>query len=244
MNDRLRPSQADALALLAASREIRGIDFSGLDLRGTRARDEDAPFEFCDCSFDETVFAGLDLRGATFERVSVERADFANAKLDHTVWLTVSGARFDASSARLLGARFERCTLLDADFGNSDLATASFRATRLTGSNFYRARFRDTSFADCHLVATDLRGVSLHKQHLVHVDFADANLAAADLREARLTGCVLRGTKLTGAKLAGTDLRESDLGALTPESCIAMRGAIISSSQAAALVRGLGVQVL
>jgi uncharacterized protein YjbI with pentapeptide repeats len=235
---------ADALALLAASREIDRIDFTGLDLRELPVRDEDAPYVFRDCRFDEAVLAGVDLRGATFERVSVERAEFAKARLDNSVWNAVNGARLDASSAQLHGARFERCTLLDADFGAAELANASFRATRFNGSSFYRARLRETAFADCHLVATDLRSISFHREHLRHVDFSDANLAAADLREARFIECVLRGVKLTGAKLAGADLRESDLGVLTPESCVALRGAIISSTQAAALVRGLGVQVI
>ena len=97
---------------------------------------------------------------------------------------------------------------------------------------------RDTVFADCQLVAADLRGVSLHKQTLRHVDLSEANLSGADLRDAVLEGCRLRDARLVDARMAGADLRRADLGVLTPPACVALRGAVVSSAQAAELVRG------
>ena len=234
----------EAAALLRSQREFVNVDFTGLDLRRALPADHETPYVFRGCVFRDASVAGLDLSGATFGHCVFDEADFTGTHLDDTMWRGVQGMKLIAEKASALRARFDGCNLLGADFSLASLAEASFTTTRLTGANFAKARLRDTHFADCQLVAADMRGVSLHKQTLRQVDLSEANLSGADFRDAVLQACRLRDARLVDARFAGADLRGADLGVLTPASCMALRGATISSAQAAALVRGLGLVVL
>lgn len=239
-----RVTLAEATELLRSTRELVGVDFTGLDLRRAFPREPEGAYTFRGCVLRDVSAAGLDLTGATFDGVVVDEADFGEARLEETVWSGVTGLKFSAARAVATRARFERCSLIGADFAGASLAEASFTSTRLAGAVFAKARLRDTRFADCHLVAADLRGVSLHKQTLRHVDLSEANLSGADLREAVFDGGRLRDARFVDARFAGADLRRVDLGALSPQACAALRGAVISPAQAAELVRGLGLQVM
>ncbi len=235
---------AEATALLRTEREVVNVDFTGLDLRRAFPSKIEEPYVFRGCVFRDANVAKLDLSGATFDGGVFDEADFTEARIEDTVWLGVTGAKLLAVKAIATRARFERCSLIAADFAGASLAEASFKSGRLTGACFSKAKMRDTRFADCQLVAADLRGVSLYKQTLKQVDLSEANLSGADLREAVLDGCRLRDARMVDARFTGADLRRSDLGTLTPLACGALRGAIISSAQAADLVRGLGLQVI
>jgi len=84
-----------------------------------------------------------------------------------------------------------------------------------------------------------LRGV-----RLCGVDLSEADLRGTDLRDADLVDCRLRDVDLSHTRVRGADLRGADLGALGGDSPRQLRGAVISTAQAADVCRALELTVL
>ncbi|MFZ2990957.1 pentapeptide repeat-containing protein, partial [Ideonella sp.] len=112
-------------------------------------------------------------------------------------------------------------------------------------AQFGGARTLGLVFEDSLLVAADLRGVSFRKQVLKHLNFSDADLGGCDFRDAVFEGGSLRHANLKNAQFAGADLRFVDISGMTLTTLAQFcQGSTVSADQAAALVSGLGVQVV
>lgn len=243
------PRDTDTPAALAAGAVVEDADLTTTDpasLREALKRGHGTPWTFRRCTMDEVDLAGLDLTGAVLDRCRADGAVLRDAVLD--------GLRMDGGS--LVGADLSGADLTDATFDGADLSRVRLVAAMLT----------DTTFRDCRMLGVDLSGLrslavtfsvdgctlalaNLSDAHLrawqVHeADFSDADLRGADLREAVLDGCKLRGTDLTHARLDGADLSTADLGELTADTPAALRGAVISTDQAADICRALGLRPL
>lgn len=239
----------DALDALDAGPEVADADLTGADperVRDRLARGHGTPWVLRRCVLDELDLSGVDLTGATLDRVRATGVRLRGAVLD--------GVRVDGGS--LAGAQ-----MLDADLTDAVLTGVDLSRAQLVG-----AHLTDTVFRDCRMVGVDLSGLRdlavsftvdgcslalarladshLRGWRLDRVDLSDADLSGADLRDVVLTDSKLRGTDLTHARLTGADLRGADLGEITPETPAVLRGAIVSTEQAADVCRALGLQVV
>ena len=73
---------------------------------------------------------------------------------------------------------------------------------------------------------------------------SEAELGGADFRDAVLERCSLRDASLKDAQFKGADLRSCDLGQIEMTDAPTFKGAIISKTQAADLLRGFGMKVM
>jgi uncharacterized protein YjbI with pentapeptide repeats len=165
------------------------------------------------------------------------------------------GCTFD--DGRLKGVAFEACRFLDCAFvacdvslatlGGSELRDVSFDACNLTGIAWTRAAQPPTGalevdFRDCILDFGDFSGCNLEARRLDH-----CLVRECDLRGTRLLGAVCRGSDFAGSAFEGADLTEADLrlarNYVIDVRSTTVRGARVSLPDAAALLRGLEVEV-
>jgi uncharacterized protein YjbI with pentapeptide repeats len=239
----------DPLDALDAGPEVADADLTGADperVRDRLERGHGTPWVLRRCVLDELDLSGVDLTGATLDRVRATGVRLRGAVLD--------GVRVD-------GGSLAAAQMLDADLTDAVLTGVDLSRAQLVG-----AHLTDTTFRDCRMVGVDLSGLRdlavsftvdgcslalarlsdshLRGWRLDRVDLSDADLSGADLRDVVLTDSKLRGTDLTHARLTGADLRGADLGEITPETPAVLRGAIVSTEQAADVCRALGLQVV
>ena len=239
----------DPLAVLDAGPEVADVDLTGADpalVRERLERGHGSPWVLRRCVLEELDLSGVDLTGATLNRVPRRPGPDARR-----------GARRGEGRRRVAGGRADHRRGPHRRLVTGvDLSRARLVGTRLT----------DTMFRDCRMVGVDLTGLRalavrftvdgcslalarlsdspVRGWRLTRVDLSDADLSGADLRDVVLTDTKLRGTDLTRARLDGADLRGADLGELTADSPAVLRGAIVSTEQAADVCRALGVQVI
>jgi len=113
---------------------------------------------FEECTFDGLDLTGFDLRKTRFENCTFRKCTLADVRL---------------TSVRLHGVRFEHCalpslrwstldtlvldfTLVDCrapmgDWGEMDLQGIQFKASDLSGGNFFKTDARKTEWTDCRL---------------------------------------------------------------------------------------------
>lgn len=155
--------------------------------------------------FEECTFEGLDLTGYDLRNVRFEQCVFRNCTLE-SVRLT---------GTRLHGVRFENCampglrwstldtlvldfTLVDCraplgDWGEMDLQGIQFKATDLSGGNFFGTDARKTSWGQCRL-----RDVVFDRTDLREADFRGASGWTINPAENRLRGARFDAADLTG----------------------------------------------
>lgn len=172
--------------LLAGSRDLSGLDLTGVDLSGldmSGARCRGVWMEGADLR--GASLAGADLREAVLTRaVMMETdcrgADFTSANLGH----------LDAFDACFAQARFQETTLDEAEFEYCDFTDARIQDCAPSGVGF-----RDCDFSKARLEAVTfwqdaylIRGS--HAEAVLHrVVWLDSDLEDADYSHARLTAC-------------------------------------------------------
>ncbi len=162
------------------SRDIRGADLSGLDLRGAMLRDSD--------------LEGADLTRATLRDANLWGTNLREAAL--------TGA--DLHGAELEGTFLEKATGLKL----YQLLTAKWRhppqLPRELQAEIERRRIRTWGFED--YTDVDLSGLKLHGRSFENTKLESANLDGTDLRDANLARANLAKASLLKTDLDGTDL--------------------------------------
>lgn len=106
-------------------------------------------------------------------------------------------------------------------------------------------RFEHCVFDGEDLDGVDLRGIAFRKQTVEGLNLTGADLAGCDFCDAVLVDCDLTNASLKNTKFAGADLRRAQLGMVQVGDLLQhFKGSTISTEQAAALVVGLGVNVV
>ncbi|MGW8391407.1 pentapeptide repeat-containing protein [Pseudoduganella sp. HUAS MS19] len=198
---------------------------------------------FVQRSFDDADLSRMDLQDCVFERCTFSGTILYASKMARSNWQRCRGMAADFESADLVDTQFEGCDLNNSKWRRAKLASAGFRACKLTGAAFEEVSHLGASFEECLLVGADMRGFSFRKATLNQLDFSDADLSGCDFREAVLEGCSLREAVLKLTRFEGADLRGADLGGLKLADVRAFKGAVISHSQAAAIMGEMGLVV-
>lgn len=164
--------------------------------------------------------------------------------------LTVGGCVFDRvrlASLRMRGVRFhdvrfERCDLSMADLRGTSFNRVEFVGCKLQGADMSESTMNHVSFAD-----TSARYVNVAASRLRHVRFAGSDLRGGVLADMKteaveVSRCDFTEADFSHTRLAGFDLRDSTIDGIAvnlPD----LRGVTVSTWQAAALIRILGVRV-
>lgn len=179
-------------------------------------------------------FSGLDLAGGSLRDMRFERCEF-------------SGCRFT-------GADLSRATFLDVVFKNCD-----FSALRAQSAYFCRCRWQGVKamgaiLTDCRLVHTVLEACTLVGANLTGASIEQARFEGSDFTECYFSECrhkaltvaedIFVQTSFFGTPLAGLDFTTSRFeGVTVSDSGAELRGAVVTTEQAADLARVLGVIV-
>lgn len=125
--------------------------------------------------------SGIDLSGASLERMYL--------------------AGKDLSGAQLVGADLSKAYLTGATLRGADLSEATLRCANLNLADAQNATFLESRLANATLIGVRGRNAK----------FFGADLRGADLSQARLAGATFVGADLTGAALGSADLGTADL---------------------------------
>ena len=217
-----------------------------LDLRGTLLRERPelrehrgqgpGPLTLARCDLSGADLRGLDLPGWAFHDCNLDEARLTGARLDSAVFQGGSARSATFIDADLAGARFEMVDATGAHFGGALMSEAQFHGCRLMGTNFEGTRGLGMLLQDSNLYAANLGGAALGNAALTGLRLTEASLRGADLRGSDLSGSVLVGADLFAAKLKNADLRGADLGPVDLDRLRALSGAIISRTQAEAIL--------
>ncbi|TWP36505.1 pentapeptide repeat-containing protein [Leekyejoonella antrihumi] len=178
--------------------------------------------------------AGMELTEETYDGPGL-RAAIADA-VDPPTLTRCSLVAADLRDADLTEVRFVDCAMDGALLDGAMLGQAVFDGCRLMGASFKKTRGFGFSLRRCNLFAADLTAAPLSHEDLTGCRFTEANLRSADLRDAVLDGCDLLHADLYQAKLTGADLRGAALGPCDLDRLKAMKGAIITTNQAAQIL--------
>jgi len=190
----VKPGQHELVAFGRAGRlaraNLRGRDFSGLDLAG--------------CSFEQAqltaaVFrgarlCGCNLRGANLARADLTGADLTDADLDHA----------DLSDSLVAGVRWDRCRVAGTRFAGLALEGAVFTGVVGRWANFSRTRLDAARFVKSQLPAACFREASLVEAVFAETDVSGGFFDSAALPRAAFTDCIARKAKFRfGADATG-----------------------------------------
>jgi fluoroquinolone resistance protein len=162
-----------------------------------------------DDSFEDEVFAGLDVRGidlggkefvrCTFRDGNLSEVRLRDARLEEVTFVGCDLTRMDPTDARLHGVHLTRCKVMgvpwttsslspDLMFEDCNLTYASFIKIHLRGARFVRSDLSSVQFVD-----TDLTDAGFSNSTLAGASFENCNLTRADLSTA--SGVVLDPAK-------------------------------------------------
>jgi uncharacterized protein YjbI with pentapeptide repeats len=174
---------------------FRRIGFVDIDLSGQSGRS----VEFEQCRFVH----------ATLARVTLERADFADCRIETSDWANLRATassliRVECTGVRLTGLAWTDGTLRDVTFRECRMDLAGFRFTSC----------KDVAFIDCNLTGVDFTNADLRGTTFTGCDLTRADFAHADATGARFTRCDLADVSNV-AQLKGATVSTHDLATLT-----------------------------
>lgn len=174
-------------------------------------------------------------------------ADWVAAEAQNVVLEESQLTRILLTSARLPKLRLRDVRVEGSDFSAAHLEQTHFsrvkmRSSRLLGVQFLDADLNDVVFQDCNLdgaVFASVRGKHLRFENC---QLKNAAFESAVFEKITFSRCDLRHASFFNIKLKDADLRGSNIDGMqiTPE---AVKGMVITSSQALQMVGLLGVVV-
>ena len=151
------------MPMIAAGRDLSGMDFSGMDLSG-------AVFDKCTLRgalFVDTILAMCSMREANMQKVRMNGAVMDGvrmAKSDCTE-AVFQGVKFGGVDQRdKKGAKTGtvwRADLTDAIFEQADLRNSTFQEAQMRGANLKKANVAGVAFGDTDLNEAELEGANV-----------------------------------------------------------------------------------
>lgn len=176
-------------------------------------------------SFELRRFAGIDVSDRDLSGTTFTECELSNWSADHTLF---RGAQF-------VETRLDRMQAPVWAAPRLQLREVELTESRLGAAEMYDANFQSVLIDHCKLGWVNLRA-----SELSNVVFRDCVIGELDLVDSRLRRvsfehCHVESLHLGGATLEHVDLRGLEIGTISDPA--RLRGATLSSSQAAALTR-------
>lgn len=203
-----------SMAALAASKQGRGVDLSGLYLEGVRAPGVDfsgARFngsslqgaDLSGCLLGEADFSQARLTGVSFDNALLDSANLSGAILGPPSWGEPASARqIDLSHCQaagaVLGSTGRPLDCSGANLSDGDFTQADLYGLKLTGARLENADLRGCRLDGALLDGANLTGVFALKASLRHCSLknivaGNANFTAADFTSSVMTQALLDG---------------------------------------------------
>ena len=229
-------SQEEFAALAAGDRAFEGMLFSSaLDLSAVDLSEA----TFTDCRFEPMRWANCKLTRARLQGCTL--FDSGMRKGCSFAFCDLEAA--EVAKSNLATGIFERCALYGFSAVDSSLRGAQFKQSSFTKTLSRRSALTKVTFERCNLSFADLSGLFLQKAEFLSCKLSEASFIDTDLGEATLRGCSLDRVEWERARLGKADLRGSNLSGLNLAVLADYAGVMISDSEQAEILRGLGVDV-
>ncbi len=162
--------------------------------------DSPEPGEYTACTFEDCVFAGVDLSDLRFVECVFRRCDLSNTKLYRTSLREVRfeackmlGLRLDSAHAFGLSIAAETCMLDHGVFHKVNLGKSTFHACSFQSADFTECLAEGAVLRNCTLTGADFTGA-----RLVNADLRGSTGFAADPRTTAVQGLRLDADQLPG----------------------------------------------
>lgn len=202
------------------------------------------PVKFSGADLSNLDLSRLNFTGVYFDRCILIETDFNNSALDSTTWKSCRAGMAVFRGTATTEAKFSGCDLNNTKWARAKLSHTSFSACKLSGADMTDISSMGLSFKDTILRNAFLCGISFLKEKLEGVDLTEADLEGCDFRYAVFDEqCSLVNARITGARFESADLRGADMAGIRMSDPRQFKNAAVSPSQAAQLIRGLGLRV-
>jgi uncharacterized protein YjbI with pentapeptide repeats len=166
----------------------------------------------------EMKISARTLSKATFDKVTLDRADLSYTRLDEAKLDDVSLRGADLSNGSANGATFTHCQFVGAEAALFKVGGATFDKCDFTGAVLARSVWSGAIVVRCVFRGVDLRNARLDDALFIECDFRDADFGvpepgintahgarfgACDLRDSRWEGRELDHVQFIACKLAG-----------------------------------------
>lgn len=198
------------------------MDLSNLELRNL-------PFDgtiFNRSLFQNTDFAGSNLKKSSFDNTVLKDVDFSNCDLQHTSFrfatlinVNFTGAKLsgidfsfaDIQNCHWDGTIFSGCSFVCTKFRNCTLTNTQYPQVKLEDNASFDSPLNQTTFSDCSLFQA-----SFSKATLIRASFSNCDLTESCFYDARLDhvtfcGGTLKQMDFAHATFAATDLTPLDI---------------------------------
>jgi uncharacterized protein YjbI with pentapeptide repeats len=154
----------------------------------------------------EMKLSARTLSKATFDKVTLDRADLSYTRLDEATLNEVSLRGADLSNGSANGARFTHCQFVGAEATLFKVDRATFDNCDFTGAVLARSVWTGTVVTRCVFRGVDLRNARLDDALFVDCDFRDADFGVLEAgvntaHGVRFGNCDLRDSKWEGREL-------------------------------------------
>lgn len=151
-------------------------------------------------------FAGARLAQSTFVECDLTGADFGDAVLIKSAFVTVRAAGASFRGLRIESGCFAQgCVLDGCDFSGAVLPNISFRGAQLAGARFVGAQLSGADFSECELSGADFAQARLPGSRFVRARLHDTRMASSNLMNAVLQHARLSRTDFSRANLFQSD---------------------------------------
>lgn len=220
--------------ILAGTRNLSGLDLSGLHLQGfdfSGVRCVGTCFN--DAVLTEGTFAGADCSGASFVRARLEQVQFTQSQLDDVDFSAavlqsvqfrhVQAIRWQPRESSWQDVLFQQSHLQEQEWLDVDMLRCTFESSQLQEVQYLmRSRLSGVRYQDCQLqqclwLDCDLRGLSLRGSTLKESSWllglldGVADCSASTWHQSVVSGLDMPGSNWQGARLEESNLRGVDL---------------------------------
>lgn len=192
-----------------------------------------------DASFDseDPYIEYVEIRDCVVTMHDIRRLEFKTVR-----FVNVQFEAIDLEEGYFRDVVFEKCQFVNAVFSRAIFKQVTFNQCRLNGALFNDSKLEHVLFDDCIM---DL--CSFGFSSLKVCEFQKSRLSEADFLELKWTDilfreCLLDESRFTRTSLNGVDISSSTFDALTVE-LEALKGAIVSQSQALGFLNLLGMEI-
>ncbi len=197
-------------------------------------------------SFLETAnFDDMDdryLSVCTIRDCTIFEEEINRMRFDQVVFKNVTFMDVTFTNIELTDVIFEKCDLSNTDFSGGAIHRVEFIESKLVGLNLTEATFGNVVFDNCYANLSSfgyasLKNVKFERCSLRNGDFFECkfnkiDFTDCDLVEANFTNTSLDGIDLSSCKIDQLSLSPGDL-----------KGCVVSSEQAIAFARLLGIVI-
>lgn len=201
-----------------ASRDDRARNLDGALLRAVGLKDG-VSFEACrlrGAIFDSVLaeranFFDADLRWAEFPDARLPLAEFPDADLQRAEFPDANLRWAEFPDADLSSAEFPDADLGYAEFPNADLPGAEFPDADLSSAEFPDAYLRYSKFPDAYLKWAEFPDAYLYEVEFLNADLRYSKFPDADLYKSQFPDADLTGAEFPEATLYRADFPDADL---------------------------------